>query len=139
MIGADFGAFTAVSALSLIHPGDRNAYRFSSSDDWLQENMVVKDDLKDFATKADLERFATKADLEHFATKADLAGFATKSDLQNELNNFRSEMVTKSDFKWLEERTRQDTNAIVEEVVALRKDVNALKGYPLAEYGEGIL
>ena len=107
--------------------------------EFLQENMVVKEDLKDFATKADLERFATKADLEHFATKADLAGFATKSDLQNELNNFRSEMVTKSDFKWLEERTRQDTNAIVEEVVALRKDVNALEGYPLAEYGEGIL
>ena len=46
---------------------------------------------------------------------------------------------TLQNFKWLEERTRQDTNAIVEEVVALRKDVNALKGYPLAEYGEGIL
>ncbi len=41
--------------------------------DFIGENMVTKDDLKNFATKDDLKNFATKSDL---------------SALQNDLTNF---------------------------------------------------
>ena len=53
------------------------------------ENFATKDDLKNFATKAELKNFATKDDLKNFATKDDLKNFATKADLAD----LRTEMV----------------------------------------------
>lgn len=44
----------------------------------IDNEMVTRADLENFATKAELGRFATKDDLKNFATKADLAGLRTE-------------------------------------------------------------
>ena len=46
----------------------------------MQEKMVTKDDLKNFATKDDLKNFATKDDLKNFATKDDLKELEIRLD-----------------------------------------------------------
>lgn len=66
--------------------------------DYLNERMVVKDDLKSFATKDDLKRFATKDDLKPFATKKDIKKSETKvagaiERLNSRLDRYREENV----------------------------------------------
>lgn len=48
---------------------------------FIRENMVLRQDLEQFATKEELKQFATKEDLKQFATKKDLETYATKEDL----------------------------------------------------------
>jgi len=59
---------------------------------FIRDNAVFKEDLKQFATKEDLEQFATKKDLEQFATKGDL--FL----LREELLGIIKELPSKEDF-----------------------------------------
>lgn len=55
----------------------------------IDNEMVTRADLENFATKAELGRFATKDDLKNLATKDDLKNCATKADLAG----LRTEMV----------------------------------------------
>ena len=70
----------------------------------MQEKMVTKDDLKNFATKDDLKNFATKDDLKNFATKDDLKNFATKDDLKKLEERMGNKFATKDDLKEMEIR-----------------------------------
>lgn len=58
----------------LVDRFDSLSDRFGSIEEtieFMKEQMVVKDDLKGFATKEDLKQFATKKDLESFMKKDD--------------------------------------------------------------------
>ena len=68
----------------------------------MQEKMLHKEDLKNFATKEDLENFATKEDLKNFATKEDLKNFATKEDLKKLEEKIDTNYATKEDLKKIE-------------------------------------
>ena len=48
---------------------------------YIQENMVIRDDLKDFTTRDDFKDFATRDDFKDFATRDDLKDLATRDDL----------------------------------------------------------
>jgi hypothetical protein len=96
--------------------------------DFLKNNMATKTDLQEIraemATKNDLKAYATKEDLKAFATKEDLKAFATKANLDTAIEN----LATKSDVRWLERRTREDTNAIVEEIIDLKERMVKFEG-----------
>ena len=59
---------------------------------YIQENMVTRDDLKDFATRDDLKHFATRDDLKDFATRDDLSAFVTREMLTADLAVLKSEI-----------------------------------------------
>lgn len=57
---------------------------------FLKENAITKEDLKDYPTKKELKA-ELKAELSNYATKEDLKALATKADL----NDLRFEMFEK--------------------------------------------
>ena len=59
---------------------------------YIQENMVTRDDLKDFATRDDFKDFATRDDLKDFATRDDLSAFVTREMLTADLAVLKSEI-----------------------------------------------
>ncbi|MEY4747640.1 MAG: hypothetical protein RLZZ416_689 [Candidatus Parcubacteria bacterium] len=79
----------------------------------MDERMVTKEDLKDFATKDYLKDFATKEDLKSFATKEDLKDFATKEDLKNLATKGDLERVKEEILKPLEKAVDKDAETIV--------------------------
>lgn len=94
----------------------------------IKEIMATKEDLKDFATKEDLESFATKEDLKIFATKEDLKSFATKEDLKDfatkdDLKN----LATKEDINILAEELHTEIQAVYNELVDLRDNLNTME------------
>ena len=71
------------------------------------------------ATKDDLKNFATKDDLKNFATKDDLKNFATKDDVKN--------LATKDDLNMLAEELHVEIQAVYDELLELRNDLNAME------------
>ena len=68
----------------------------------ITDNMVTKEDAKQFVTKDDAKQFLTKEDAKRFATKDDLKDFATKQDLERfasklDLTNMESRLTRKLD------------------------------------------
>lgn len=107
--------------------------RFDDLMEFLQENVVVKDDLKNFATKDDLKNFATKDDLKSLATKDDVnllrkefEAFRVETDgnfrmLRNELDDIKTQL------RELEKRTIEDANVAAQDILKLQNRVSALE------------
>ena len=82
---------------------------------FIKDNGVFKDDLKQFAIKEDLEQFATKEDLVQFATKKDLEQFATKKDLE--------QFATKKDLEQFAAKEDLDKFATKGDLFLLKEDL----------------
>ena len=80
----------------------------------MQEKMVTKEDLKNFATKDDLKNFATKDDLKKLEEKIDTK-FATKEDLKKLEEKIDFKFATKDDFKAMEIRIENKFDAKLDE------------------------
>ncbi len=101
--------------------------------DFLQENMVTKEDAKNFATKDDLKGFATKDDLKNFATKDDLLDL--RREMQEGFDSIRAEIREVKDelesvklkLEELEKRGAEDTDATASELLSLRSLVVKLQ------------
>lgn len=70
----------------------------------IENQMVTKDDLKDFATRDDLKDFATKDDLRKmesqfskFATKDDLKKIEEKMATRTDLSTLKKELIEYTD------------------------------------------
>lgn len=63
--------------------------------EFLQENVVVKEDLKTMATKEDLKLLATKEDLKAFATKEDLRKMEHEilDNMDKKLDDLKGDLV----------------------------------------------
>jgi hypothetical protein len=92
------------------------------------KGLVRKSDLDkrfaNVATKSDLKNFATKDDLRRFATKDDLLELVTKNDLGSVRDDVEAikKMVTRID-----QRTDEDTRALMRDVGELRRRVSVLE------------
>lgn len=94
----------------------KNLKGFATKDD-VKEFVTKKDldiSLKVFATKDDLKDFAKKSDLDKFATRDDLNRFATKKDLKYEIEEAVADIIhavevgkaDKESLEKLEERVK---------------------------------
>ena len=112
--------------------------------EFLQEHMVVKEDLKEFATKEDLKEFATKEDLKDLATKEDIRKLDEKFEarfekvdkrlesIDSRLVEFQTELEDiKIQLAAVEKKLHEDTNALnsllFSEVSNLKKRVAFLE------------
>lgn len=86
----------------------------------IEETMVTKEDLEDFATKADLENFATKDDLKNFATKNDLNQLGEHVDKLDEDVHDLSNVVDRID------RTQKTILEVLDENNQLLKGIRRL-------------
>jgi len=85
--------------------------------EFLQEEMVVKDDLKNFATKDDLKNFATKDDIKDLKLHMN-ARFA---EISSELDDIKASLAR------LEKKTQEDDDAMVLEIMKLKKRITLLE------------
>ncbi|MDD2758097.1 MAG: hypothetical protein PHD72_01835 [Patescibacteria group bacterium] len=101
--------------------------------EFLQDNMVTKEDAEVFATKDDLKAFATKDDLKAFATKDDFIRLEQNIEqvhlsLSGQISMIERELKDiKERLARLEKRTIEDADAAAEDVLELRRRVEVLE------------
>jgi hypothetical protein len=75
-----------------------NLYKYITKDELeeyaksyaLKDEIIIKDDLQNYALKGDLQNYALKGDLQNYALKGEIKNYALKDDLQS--------FVSKKDF-----------------------------------------
>lgn len=96
-----------------------HANRIDELVEFLQENMMTKNDAKNFATKQDLADLGQRLD-----QKIDYV----YSSLSSQINSIESELKDiKQQLEKLEKRTLEDADAAAEDILALQRRVEILE------------